>query len=127
MESTENKKISITLDKGILVGVYLCEIVDLETIQSAVNFRLKNYGHKDFPLLIHTNKMKHITREAREYLASEEGCQKIKSCAILTDSILTKVIANFFLQINKPLVPSKLFTNEESARKWLSKNKIKNS
>lgn len=127
MESTENKNISITLDKGILVGEYLCEIADLETVQSAVSFRLENYGHKDFPLLVYTNKVKHITKEAREYLASEEGCQKIKSCAILTNSIVTKVIANFFIQINKPPVPTKLFTNEASARQWLSKNKIKNS
>jgi hypothetical protein len=121
MQSTENNKISIKLDKGILVGTYLCEDVDLNTVKMIVEYRLSHFGHKEFPLLIHTNKVKYISREARNYLASKEGCQKIKSCAILTNSIVTKVIANFFLQINKPLVPTKLFTNEDSARKWLSK------
>lgn len=120
MGTPENKKFSITLDKGILVGTYLCETVDLETAKCAVKYRLDNYGNKDFPLLVYTNKVKHITRDARIYLASEIGCRKIKSCAILTDSLLTRVIANFFLQINKPLVPTRLFTNEESARQWLS-------
>lgn len=123
METIGNKKISIELDKGILVGSYQCEIVDLETAKSAVSYRLENYGNKDHPLLIYSNKIKHITKDAREYLASEEGCQKIKCCAIITNSIVTRVIANFFLQINKPLVPTRLFTDEVSARKWLSKYK----
>lgn len=123
MESPENKKISIELLNGILVGTYLCEIVDLEAAKSAVNFRLKNFGHKEFPLLIYSNKIKHLTKEARDYLASKEGCQKIKSCAIITNSIVTRVIANFFLQINKPIVPTKLFTDEKNAIKWLTKNK----
>lgn len=123
MESPENKKISIELVNGILVGTFLCETVELETVQSAVTYRLRNFGHKEFPLLIYSNKVKHMTKEARDYLASEEGCQKIKSCAIITNSIVTRVIANFFLHINKPLVPSKLFTDEKSAKQWLSKYK----
>ncbi len=120
MESPENKKISVTLDNGILVGTYLCETVDLETAKIAVEDRVKRFGHKDFPLLVHATIVKHVTIEARNYLASEEGCQKIKSCAIITSSIVTRVIANFFLTLNKPLVPTKLFTNEEHAKEWLS-------
>ncbi|MCD6017715.1 MAG: hypothetical protein K0S53_836 [Bacteroidetes bacterium] len=127
MGNPENKKISIELVNGILVGTYLCEIVDLETAKAGVSDRMENFGHKAFPLLVYTNKVKHISKDAREYLASEAGCQKVKSCAIITNSIVTRVIANFFLHINKPLVPTKLFTDEESATQWLSKKKTKNS
>ncbi|MES2566388.1 MAG: STAS/SEC14 domain-containing protein [Bacteroidota bacterium] len=120
MESPESRSIQIELVKGILIGTYHCETVDLETAKTAVNYRMKHWGSKDLPLLIHTNKVKHLTKEARDYLASKEGCEKIKSCAIITNSVITKVIANFFLNINKPLVPTKLFTNEVSAKKWLA-------
>lgn len=119
MQSEGNKTISLELVNGILVGTYLVETVDLQMAQATVVSRIKLYGNKDYPLLIHTQNVKHITKEARDYFASKEGCQKIKSCGIVINSEVTRVIANFFLNINKPLVPTKLFTCEESARKWL--------
>jgi hypothetical protein len=39
--------------------------------------------------------------------------------AILIDSSVSRVVGNFFLGINKPAVPTKLFTNEKEAVKWL--------
>lgn len=119
-KESENKTVTLTLTNGILVGTYLIETIDLKMAQSAVINRMKLYGEKDYPLLIHMTNVKHVTKEAREYFASKEGCKKIKSCAIITNSIVTRVIANFFLTLNKPLVPTKLFTNEEHAKQWLS-------
>lgn len=119
-QESENKQLSIVLTNGILVGTYLAEAIDLKMAQSVVINRMKLYGEKDYPLLIHMNNVKHVTKDARDYFASKEGCQKIKSCAIITNSIVTRVIANFFLTLNKPLVPTKLFTDEESAKQWLS-------
>ncbi|MBC7696395.1 MAG: hypothetical protein H7141_13225 [Burkholderiales bacterium] len=117
---SENKIVMLELTKGILVGTYLTKFIDLKMAQSTVIDRMKLYGDKDYPLLIHINNVQHVTKDARDYFASKEACQKIKSCAIITNSIVTRVIANFFLTLNKPLVPTKLFTNVEHAKEWLS-------
>lgn len=121
MITTEDIKdsVSIELVNGVLIGTLKCEYVDLSIAQAAVSHRLKHFGDKDYLLMISMSDVKHVTKEAREYFASEEGCLKIKCCAIIISSEVTKIIANFFIRINKPLVPTSLFTSEEKARQWL--------
>ena len=116
----ENEIVSLTLNNGILVAKYLTESIDLKTAKSAVLKRMNIYGEKDYPVLVHINNVKHVTKEARDYFGSKESCQKIKCCAIITNSPITRVLGNFFLSLNKPLVPTKMFTNEERAKEWLS-------
>lgn len=125
MDNPENKNVTLELVDGILIGHYLCETIDLETAKSIVQYRLQRFGDKDYPALIHANNVKHVTKEARKYFATAESCQKINVCAIMANSILTTVIINFILQINKPPIHTKLFTDEQSARQWLMKNKLK--
>ncbi|MDF2451466.1 MAG: hypothetical protein K0S26_970, partial [Bacteroidota bacterium] len=101
--------VSIELVNGILIGTLKCEYVDIAIARAAVKYRLKHFGDKDYLMIINMNNVKHITKEAREYLASEKGCRKIKCGAIIISSEVTKIIANFFIRINKPLVPTSLF------------------
>lgn len=108
---------------GIIVCILESETVDLSIAKMAVAHRVKLFGDKDYPILVSVKNVKYITKEARDYLASKEGCNKIKAGAILIDSIVMSVIANFFLQISKPLVPTKLFTDRVRAIEWLHTQK----
>lgn len=120
-----NIKELVTVEQidGIILCVLESETVDLSVAKIAVAQRVKLFGDKDYPILVSVKNVKHMTKEARDYLASKDGCNKIKAGAILIDSIVMSVIANFFLQINKPLVPTKLFTNRISAIEWLRTHK----
>ncbi|MBC7696394.1 MAG: hypothetical protein H7141_13220 [Burkholderiales bacterium] len=122
MHITSPIKELVTVEQvdGIILCVLESETVDLNIAKMGVAHRVKLYGDKDYPILVRIKNVKHITKEAREYLASKDGCNKVKCGAIIIDSIVMSVIANFFLQINKPLVPTKLFTNKESAIDWLN-------
>jgi hypothetical protein len=111
--------VSIELVNGIVMGSFKCEYVDLNIAKAAVAHRLKHFGNKDYLLMINLAPVKHITKEAREFLASKEGCSNVKCCAIIISSEVTRIIANFFIRMNKPLVPTNLFTSEEKARQWL--------
>jgi hypothetical protein len=113
------ESISVELVNGILIGTFKCEYVDLELAKAAVENRIKYFGKHDYPMIVILGCVKHITKEAREFLASKEGCQKVKRCAIVISSEVTKIIANFFIRINKPQVPTTIFTSEEKARQWL--------
>ena len=56
-------------------------------------------------------------------MASEEGCEGVVAAAILIDSSIGSMIGNFFIRISKPLRPTKIFTDEVLAMKWLQQFK----
>lgn len=116
----KNELVSMELIDEILIGEIKSELVDLEVAKSAVKFRLEKFGDKHYPFLINIKTVKHVTKEAREYLASKNGCEKVSASAILINSSITSMLGNFFIKINKPLVPTKLFTDKTLAIQWLS-------
>jgi hypothetical protein len=56
---------------------------------------------------------------ARTFSAGPEGTKFTLADAIVVNSLAHKLIANFYLKINKPLVPTRVFSNEHDAEKWL--------
>jgi hypothetical protein len=43
----------------------------------------------------------------------------VSAVALIVDTPLSRVLGNFFLAVNKPLYPTRLFDNEASALAWL--------
>ncbi|MGQ0829315.1 MAG: DUF7793 family protein [Bacteroidota bacterium] len=43
----------------------------------------------------------------------------MKALALLTRSPLSRMIANIYLTLKKPAYPTKVFSDETEARKWL--------
>lgn len=72
-------------------------------------------------MLLDAKELKNITKPARDFLASEKNCEGIIAGAFLINSSLGRIIGNFIIHINIPLIPTKIFTNEIKAKKWLSK------
>jgi len=70
--------------------------------------------------LIDARNVKSITKEARDYLASAEGTRYVTAAGLLLESYLGKIMGNFFLQINKPSLPTKMFSNKKEAIEWLT-------
>jgi len=60
-----------------------------------------------------------VSRQAREYLASDEAIAGLLAVALLVGSPVTRTIGAFFLAIQKPGVPARLFTDEGGAIAWL--------
>jgi hypothetical protein len=73
-------------------------------------------------LLVDVSQIRSITRDARVYYANPSGTQDFenRAVAILVDSPLSKVVANFFIGLNRPVTPVKLFTAESEALAWLA-------
>ncbi len=55
----------------------------------------------------------------REYYAGPELSKNASAAALLAGSSTMKVIANLFLTINKPVMPTRMFTDEQEALDWL--------
>ncbi|MBP7808422.1 MAG: hypothetical protein KA163_03955 [Bacteroidia bacterium] len=80
------------------------------------------FKDKKFPILIDSRGIKSMSREAREHFSTRGRDSKTNSFGIVIKSPLSRVVGNFFLGINKPAVPTRLFDNEHDALEWLKKH-----
>ena len=69
------------------------------------------------PILVDMRRSGGATREARTYLGGPTG--KYAALALLVGSAATQMIANFFIALNHPKIPTRIFTDEEKALQWL--------
>ena len=76
---------------------------------------------KALPVLVDFKNIKSQDRGARTYYAGKETAQAVTACAILISSPLSRVIGNFYMGLNLPVTPTKLFTSESEAIEWLKK------
>jgi hypothetical protein len=97
---------------------FLAEVTLKESVE---NSKVVNSlgGEKKFPLLIDSRQIKSISKEARDNFSIRNRETRINSFAVIIGSPLSRIIGNFFMGLNKPSVPAKLFNNEEEAVNWL--------
>lgn len=105
---------------NIPIGTFKVETLDIKIARHVVAKRLDTTNYKQCITIADVRSIKKITKEARDFMASEQGCEGIIATAIIIDSPLGMMLANFYISINKPLRPVKLFTNIAKAKKWLS-------
>ncbi len=108
------------IEDGCVVGTFQSDFIDLSIAQKVTEYRLKLQKGKEYPLLSNIKTVKNSTKPARDFMASEVGCDGVVAAAVLIDSPIGSMIINFFIRVSKPLRPTKIFTNEEEAKKWLS-------
>ena len=116
----ENELVKTWVEDDIVFVQFKATKVDLPTAQALIDHRLENFAGKFSLYIIDINNVKSITREARLLFASKQAVSHVKASALYSNSIFTNLIANFFLNFNKPLVPIKLFSDINDARVWLS-------
>ena len=64
-----------------------------------------------------------IQAKARRFLAGKEVKEKTIARAVVQYSTIKSVLLNFFNEMNKPEVPTKIFTDYDEAYAWLMKMK----
>ncbi len=92
----------------------------LETARENVQAGVTISGAIERPLLLDMTHIGSMDKAARDYYAQgdqREGAEK--AIALITNSALSRVIGNFFIGLNRPVKPTRLFTSEESALQWL--------
>ncbi len=70
-------------------------------------------------VLIDMTAVSEISKEARDYFANERTASIQRATALLIESPVSRVIGNFFMGLNKPISPTRLFTDPQKAIKWL--------
>jgi hypothetical protein len=118
---TETRTQKIWLDGEGIVHVKLKPhlVVGFVDAQEAVRAIGQLCGGKRSPVVVDMTELMSMEREARLYFAGAETAQVEAAVAILIRSPLSRAIGNFFMGLNKPLFPTRLFTSEEEAVAWL--------
>ena len=116
----ENEHAKFVIEEGILNGSFKCKLVDLDRAKKITATRVELQNGISYPIISNIKFVKNSTKQARDFLASEVGCERVIAAAILSDSPIGNMIGNFFINVSKPLRPTKIFTKEAEAKKWMA-------
>ena len=107
-------------DEGILhVVVKPGAEIHLDDAKETVAQLDRLAGGKRRPVLVDMTHLRSMDRDARLHVAGPATAKVEIAAALLVGSPLAKAVGNFFMGINKPLIPTRLFTSQEDAIAWL--------
>ena len=66
-------------------------------------------------VLIDMTSVTEISKEARDYFANQRTASIQRATALLIGSPVSRVVGNFFMGLNKPVTPTRLFTDPHKA------------
>jgi hypothetical protein len=97
------------------------EELELEQMKEILESGIRLANGRPFCTLGDTRKsLGSSTNEARQYAADHSYPPNKIADAILIGSLAKKLMANFYIQFNKPKAPTRLFNSEPAALKWLN-------
>jgi hypothetical protein len=100
----------------MMPGVFELELSDAQEVVHAVAAVGGNVAR---PVLVDLREVRSMSRECRKYFAGPETAKVEAAAALLVVSPVARAIGNFFMGLNRPLCPTRLFTSEADALVWL--------
>jgi hypothetical protein len=105
---------------GLLVYSYKDgAVIEEADARSTIALGAKLAANGPLPTLVLMSRVRRVAGAAREVFTSAENEQISRQVALVVWSPLSRVIGNFFLGLNKPKFPTRLFTAESAALEWL--------
>ena len=117
-------KINLSDDK-VLTLEFQKKTIDVPEAEKIVEGTRRISGNIKHANLIDTRKMLLMTRSARKHFAKQRG-QDVVCIALLINSKLQSISANMYMKFNKPVIPTKVFTDKNLAVNWLKNSLEKN-
>lgn len=120
----EEKRWNVTLEDDIVFARYNSrDTFTLDDAKGFVEDRWEFTRDKPKKIISVFPNLSSATKPARDYMASDEAVKGILAAAIVTNSVIGRLIVNFYLGTNlgkNPGYPIKLFSNEVQAIKWIN-------
>src|ERR1700746_1283816 len=121
MKEISLDKSTVTLLDDNIIHIHInagCEI-ELSDAVFIVEAMEKLAGGKKHPILIDAGDFSSVDKEARMFSASAERNLYTSADAIAYCNLAQKLLANFYVKYNKPVVPTRFFSNKPDAISWL--------
>jgi len=101
-----------------LVTVNEKEEFSVEDLKKLVNAQ-KELGAEKLPVLVLCSEHATTNSELLQSISKNENNPHSKADAFVIQSMAQKILANFYIKINKTERPTKFFNNKEEAINWL--------
>ncbi len=115
----DNDSLLFWEEDHIICYMYKKPVLDQDMAKLAVETRLRVTNEAPCLLVTDLRHIKNTTKEARAYYISNNPKDLVKAVALITPSIVSTIIANFFINFNSPKIPIKMFTHMDKAIEWL--------
>ena len=102
--------------------VYLGSEIQLEDAKTNTSAVISVSGGSNYPILVDLREIKSISKEARDHFSMRGRKPNVTAIAMLVGSPLSRIIGNFFLGLNRPTVPTKLFSSEGEGISWMKRS-----
>ena len=114
IESLENNIIFLSVKEHRTL-----EVKDIKKIRQE-SFLLA--GRKKYALITKGTISSSVSKDAREFMAKQDPFDSYrKSIALIIIFLPEKIVANFYLKVNRPKTPTKIFRNKKEAIIWSKK------
>lgn len=121
MKSIELKTALIQLRDDHILHLHLKSRshIDMQVARDILE-AMRMLGHgKKYPVLIDAGELVNIDPRVRVFSAGEEGNLYTLADAIAYHSLAQKLVASFYVTHDKPVVPTKTFSEKKDAIEWL--------
>lgn len=121
MNTIDLKQTLVHLREDGILHVHIKEsahITMVEALETLKAMQVIGNGRK-YPVLIDSGEFANIDPEVRVFSASEEGNLYTIADAIAYHTLPQKMTANFYVAFNKPVVPTRTFSEMLDAVEWL--------
>jgi hypothetical protein len=121
MEIIELKCVILTLrDDGILhIHIRSRATMKIQDAHETLQAMKAIGGGNKFPVLIDAGEFASVDPEVRVFSASEEGNIYSLADAIAYHSFAQKLVSDFYISNNKPVIPTRSFPEIPEAIEWL--------
>lgn len=116
----KNEYVEMWIEDGILFSIHSKKVaINLEIAKICVEDRLKVSEGRTMPILTDGRYVKAIDKAARDYLSNGDAIKGVSAGALIVRNEIQRLLGSVFISINEPPLPTKLFTNIDSAVVWL--------
>ncbi len=114
-----NKAICELIEESVILVTYKSKAeIELEDVIEIRNTTHQLANGKEYVSIYDAGEETTVTKEAREISAKDGNIANRKAMAIIVKHLGQRILANFFINLNKKIHPMKAFTNRAEAIKW---------
>ena len=121
MEKVLHDKFTIKLieQNFLTLEIHEHQVIEAEDIHLIYEGYEALIGENQYVVAVYGNPFSSISDEAKQIAAKEYASEKRKKVALISDNLAHNIIVKFFIVLNKPKTPIKIFKSEEKAFAWL--------
>ncbi len=112
-------------DGHLYIWIHDNQELDVEDIKAMVKAKTELFGLQPHTAIIIPGNYSSISNEARDFASSKEAYEGAIAKTIVAKSLAIRLIGNFFIKYNRPPAPTRLFSNEKDAIRWLNQKRDK--